>query len=256
MRLFEIEYAGRTAILTPVTDLGSLQCQQFASDLHLTIAAWAADTAKNVVIDLRQRYFGPSVQSFFLGLRRVVLERGGRMVVCGLSPLGLQVLRLARLERLLPTCESRDEALALVENTVAQTDALRWLTEPATERAAASILEVRDTPAALVLTPSRELRPEDRDQMDREAAAICQALSSRRRANAVLDLGRTKFFGCTGAAYQLLKVAAAARGRSGAMVLCRASDYEREVLGLSILADCWPIAASLEEALRLLPEHH
>ena len=65
------------------------------------------------VIDLSElRYAGSSVLGLLVNIRQRVKESGGRLVICGLSELLLQIFRTCSLERLFIVRRSLDEAVA------------------------------------------------------------------------------------------------------------------------------------------------
>jgi anti-sigma B factor antagonist len=65
------------------------------------------------VIDLSAlQYAGSSVLGLLVNIRQRVKQSGGRLVICGLSTLLLQIFRTCSLERLFVVRRSLDEAVA------------------------------------------------------------------------------------------------------------------------------------------------
>lgn len=64
----------------------------------------------------------------------------------------------------------------------------------------------------------------------------------------VVDLARCDFFGSPGIGF-FMRLWTQVRARGGSMVVCNASELERELLALTRLNELWPICDSLDEAL-------
>ncbi len=116
----------------------------------------------------------------------------------------------------------------------------------------APLFQLEQDAEALIITPTRELSEADRAQLDAEVLAIVGMLDRGDVRHVVLDFRCTKFFGCTGAAFYLLKLGSAAKRRGGRMAFCNLSAYEQEVLKIAQLDRLWPQGENRGEALALV----
>lgn len=107
---------GSVLVVEVVRPVGSLAEEAVMQELDGIVAALAQRTTCKVLIDFKQTaYFGSSLLE---GLRLIwtkVEEREGRMVLCNLSPVGKEIVQLAKFDTLWPICETRAEALALLK---------------------------------------------------------------------------------------------------------------------------------------------
>jgi stage II sporulation protein AA (anti-sigma F factor antagonist) len=113
--VFEVEHLDGTVILTPSIDLRELDFRAIESAAHDVFDSLEAEGWENVILDFhRTDYYGTTALGFFVGLWKRVRSRGGRMAFCNVSRHETEVLRVTRLDRLWPICQSRDEALTAV----------------------------------------------------------------------------------------------------------------------------------------------
>ena len=110
---------------------------------------------------------------------------------------------------------------------------------------AVPILEVARDGDAVVLTPRRDLRELEFEQMQREFDAVTGDPGVVR---VVVDFRRTDSVGST-ALGMLVRLGREARRRGGRVALCGLSQHEREILTVTGLAASWPVFATLAEAL-------
>jgi anti-anti-sigma factor len=121
--IFMFHYEPDLVILEPQIDLGDLTYHQYERDLRHVLHALVVDQARNVVIDLnRTSFFGSSVLGFFVSVWKIARRRSGTMAMCGVSPFGLEILRIASFDKMWPICESRSEAIAAVQKPNAAPD--------------------------------------------------------------------------------------------------------------------------------------
>jgi stage II sporulation protein AA (anti-sigma F factor antagonist) len=74
--------------------------------------ATAFETGGSWVLDLTKvDYLGSAALGLFVNIRQSVQSRGGRIVLCNLSPRLMQIFKACCLERLFTITRTRDEAL-------------------------------------------------------------------------------------------------------------------------------------------------
>jgi anti-anti-sigma factor len=115
-RVFDTETIGNTLIVIPHGDgLGFryVDVQIEANQIRRTIAEPGVN---HLVIDLAElEYFGSEVIGVFITMAREATNRGGKAAMCNASEKMRQVLESMKLFKLGPHCDSRKEALEIVE---------------------------------------------------------------------------------------------------------------------------------------------
>lgn len=82
-----------------------------------------------------------------------------------------------------------------------------------------------------------------------EAEAIARGLeTSYAIRHVIIDLARCEYFGSPGIGF-FMRLWTQVRARGGSMVVCNASELERELLALTRLNELWPICQSRDDAL-------
>jgi len=118
-KLFEVERAGLTLIVTPLHNLCELDWLQIDTGMGNVLELIAAGTVRNVVLDFHQTtYYGSTALGYFLKLWKRVREGKGRLAFCCLSGHERDILEVAGLDRLWPICASRAEALQAIRGAV------------------------------------------------------------------------------------------------------------------------------------------
>jgi anti-anti-sigma factor len=113
--IIEIDRDGDILIVTPAIDLGELNYGQFEEETKTVCQQLENEELRHLVIDLRKcEYFGSSTINLFVRFWKMTKKHGGQIVLCGLSSVEREALRLANLETLWPICSSRDEALETI----------------------------------------------------------------------------------------------------------------------------------------------
>jgi len=111
-KLFLTDKIGRTLLVVPLANISSLAGEHVQPELNTVLAELEEGGAKNVVIDLeRLDYFGSVMLAAMHMMWKRVRENDGRMVLCGVSELGKEVLQIARFDTLWTICGRREEAL-------------------------------------------------------------------------------------------------------------------------------------------------
>lgn len=114
---FEIIHENDLIILTPITDLRELDFAATEKAAGRVFDLLEKKHAKHVVIDLSKTdYYGSTALGFFVKLHKRVAEQGGQMAMCNISKHELDVLKITKLDRMWPVCESREAAIETVRS--------------------------------------------------------------------------------------------------------------------------------------------
>ena len=71
---------------------------------------------KHVVVDFGSiEYFGSNVLEFLVQVGKRLKTKDGRLAICSATPVGSQILSVARFDKLYSVVATRDEALKAVE---------------------------------------------------------------------------------------------------------------------------------------------
>lgn len=113
--MFDVSTHGRTVIVTPTVNLGSLDFEQIKDNGAHVLHALKHSDARNVIVDFgRINYFSSSAIAFFGRIWATVSKRGGKMAVCNLCDEGKDLLRITKLDTLWSVCPSLEDALDVV----------------------------------------------------------------------------------------------------------------------------------------------
>lgn len=111
-RTFRVENNGKTLVVRPMESVGSLAEPHIKSELDELIEQLRHPDLTSVVIDLESLpYFGTNMLETMHIIWRPVRAKGGRMVLCNVSDVGREILRVARFDVLWPILESPAEAV-------------------------------------------------------------------------------------------------------------------------------------------------
>jgi anti-anti-sigma factor len=116
-----------------------------------------------------------------------------------------------------------------------------------------SVFQVERVDDTLIITPRRDLRELEYQQIERAAGDVLLLLENGTIRNAVLDFRKTDYYGSTALGF-FLKLWKRIRSRGGHLAFCNVSRHEREILRITKLDGLWPIFASQAEALRRFRE--
>ena len=113
-RVFSMQPRDDRLLVSVLKNVTSLADEQLAEELELILDYIRQNDVGRVVIDMENvTRFG---SSFLESLRRIWSQlhaREGKLVMCNVSPLGEEVLRISRFDELFEVVPSRDEALRL-----------------------------------------------------------------------------------------------------------------------------------------------
>ncbi|QDT56682.1 hypothetical protein Pan44_47390 [Caulifigura coniformis] len=120
LKIFLVEQAGPTVILTPQGDPSSFRYRDLQAETNSLRSHMAQPGNTNVIVDLRHcQYFGSEFIGALVSILREVRGRKGRCALCGATEQMRLVLQNMSLFRLWPYHENRDEALLAIEQPVA-----------------------------------------------------------------------------------------------------------------------------------------
>jgi anti-anti-sigma regulatory factor len=92
--------------------MGEFNCDQIKDAGSALLADVDAATEKDLIIDFNQSdYFGSDALGLFVHLWKKATHRGGRIVFCGATDYGDEILRRAKFDHLGTICPTRAEAL-------------------------------------------------------------------------------------------------------------------------------------------------
>lgn len=111
-KVFPVEQAGRTLIVTPKGDAVSFRDSDVAQELNTLMEVLEHFGPVSLLVDLSGHdYYGSTMIGAIHNLGTKVQESGGQMVLCGASNQMLDVLRIMHLDSLWMNFDSRKIAL-------------------------------------------------------------------------------------------------------------------------------------------------
>ena len=114
--IFDFEHSGDTLFLIPNIDLRELEFDALEAGANEVFEELNSETITNVILDFhRTDYYGSTALAFFVKFWKRIKSRGGTMVFCNVSPHEREILELTNLTSLWPICDSREDALALID---------------------------------------------------------------------------------------------------------------------------------------------
>jgi len=110
-----VERLENTAVLTPAENMGELNSEAISQAFGQLREELKDAVFTRVVLDFyRTDYFSSTVLNEIIRLWQDVRSRQGQMVLCGLSRMEQEILKVMRLDGLWSICGSRDEAISMV----------------------------------------------------------------------------------------------------------------------------------------------
>jgi anti-sigma B factor antagonist len=112
---------GETAVIHLEGDFGEFAITELETLIQQTLQRFdEMPEVRNIVIDLAHTdYCGSSALGLFASLEAKCRGRGGLLAVCHASRHVREIMRVTKLDRLWPLCESLDEALQFVRSASA-----------------------------------------------------------------------------------------------------------------------------------------
>jgi anti-anti-sigma factor len=110
--LFELSREGSVAIVVPSRNISSLAEEGVENQWNELREKLLLGGATRVVIDFgRIEYFGSTMLEWMLSLWKPLKTLDGKMAICGISNVGQEILRAARLDQIWPMYAKRDDAV-------------------------------------------------------------------------------------------------------------------------------------------------
>lgn len=113
-KYFNVELPDDILIISPLGSIGALD-EAIRDEWAGVLSKFEAADVDRVVIDLASlEYFGSIVLELVVVLWKRLSAKGGRLVFCNVSSIGLEVLQAARFDTIWPIVPSLPEALEAV----------------------------------------------------------------------------------------------------------------------------------------------
>ncbi|MFO0905388.1 MAG: STAS domain-containing protein [Pirellulales bacterium] len=112
VKFLHVERRDGTLVVSLLKNVGCFSDDDFQDEWRRLLELVGDVAVRRVVVDFtRVAYFGSLVLELTLDLSRRLRDRDGRVVLCGLSAYGEEVVRTARFDRLCQLAPSLAEAL-------------------------------------------------------------------------------------------------------------------------------------------------
>jgi anti-anti-sigma factor len=104
-------YDGRVFVVLPTGEVGGFASEQVSLEVDEVLAEIDECAAKEVVIDFgRVKFFGSCLLAAIQCIWKHLRPHNGKLVLCNVPDVGLEVLRVSRFDELWPIYESRQDA--------------------------------------------------------------------------------------------------------------------------------------------------
>lgn len=114
-KYFTVEQSGDTVIFSAVGSIGGLVEDAAREEWDRLLAQLDQSQTRHAIIDLGALdYFGSIMLELLVVLWKRVSSRRGKMALCRVSPVGLEILRTAKFDTLWAIALDRDDALRTV----------------------------------------------------------------------------------------------------------------------------------------------
>lgn len=118
-RFFQLQIEPDYAALDILQPVGSLADAEVMRDLDRVLTELRSSEVRQIVVDFHQTpYFGSSMLEALRLVWNTLHEARGQMVLCNLSPVGREIIEVARFDRIWPVLADRTEALAQLRKQV------------------------------------------------------------------------------------------------------------------------------------------
>ncbi|MBI2477603.1 MAG: STAS domain-containing protein [Planctomycetia bacterium] len=116
-KYFTVEQTGDIVIFSAIGSIGGLVEDAARIEWDALLNQVDASNARHAVIDLGALdYFGSIMLELLVVLWKRVSGRGGKLAICNVSPVGLEILQTARFDTLWPIVSDREQAIAAVRS--------------------------------------------------------------------------------------------------------------------------------------------
>jgi len=107
------EQLGDALVVTPLFTFAAFAESDLAGEWSNVQAQVESPTIKHVIVDLGAiPYFGSTVLQWMVQMWQRAKDKGGKLATCQASPIGREVLSIARFDQIWASFETREEALA------------------------------------------------------------------------------------------------------------------------------------------------
>ena len=114
-KYFRIVRNGDTLVFAAIDAIGGLVEDDARVEWDALLEQLSEQGAKNAVVDLGALdYFGSIVLELMVVLWKRVSAQGGKLAVCNVSAVGLEILKTAKFDTIWPIVTTREEALKAV----------------------------------------------------------------------------------------------------------------------------------------------
>ncbi len=111
--VFHVERNDTTLLVVPRRNISSLAAENIQAELQAIMETLAANDVRDVVVDLESLpHFGSEMLGALHAIWKRVRAGEGKMLLCNVSPVGREILEVAKFDALWPIYGSRSEALA------------------------------------------------------------------------------------------------------------------------------------------------
>ncbi|MCA9142214.1 MAG: STAS domain-containing protein [Planctomycetaceae bacterium] len=115
-KYFTVEQADDTVIFAAIGSIGGLVEDAARTEWDALLNQVDAANATHAIIDLGALdYFGSIMLELLVVLWKRVSAKGGKLALCKVSPVGLEILHTAKFDTLWPIVADREEALEAVK---------------------------------------------------------------------------------------------------------------------------------------------
>ena len=112
-KLFAAQRQDDTLIVTPLRNIGGLAEKNIQPELDDIVGQLDQPGLKNLLVDFGKiAYFGSSMLEAILQFSRRIRDASGKLALCNVSDVGLEILHVARFDTMWPLFASQAEALA------------------------------------------------------------------------------------------------------------------------------------------------
>ena len=113
---FNVEQTDDVLIISPIGSIGALDAEAIRDEWGEVLSRLGDSAVERVVIDLESlEYFGSIVLELIVVLWKRLSARSGKLAICNVSVVGLEILHAAKFDTIWPIVPSRSEAVAAVK---------------------------------------------------------------------------------------------------------------------------------------------
>ena len=112
---FQIDWHGNTVVIAPSSSIETMRWDLIEQAADVLMKPLSGEEAPMVVFDLSEvRYFGSVFLQLLLRCHTRIKPKGGELVLCGLSDMARELLRITALDTLWAIYDTREQAIEAV----------------------------------------------------------------------------------------------------------------------------------------------